>query len=58
MDNGVNRIGFAMTDEMLAKYGSNLTEEQAVAEAVKSMEPFTLEIDKVEWWTVYRYVEG
>ncbi|KAJ5653998.1 hypothetical protein N7490_001001 [Penicillium lividum] len=53
LDHGVKRIGFAMTEEMLAKYGDHLTEEQAVAEAVKSMEPFTLEVEKVEWWTLY-----
>jgi phenol 2-monooxygenase len=57
LDHGVKRIGFAMTEEMLAKYGNNLTEDQAVAEAIKSMEPFTLEIEKVEWWTLYRYFQ-
>lgn len=56
LDHGVKRIGFAMTEEMLAKYGDKLTEEQAVAEAVKSMEPFTLEVERVEWWTLYRYL--
>ncbi|KAF3398265.1 3-hydroxybenzoate 4-monooxygenase [Penicillium rolfsii] len=53
LDHGVKRIGFAMTEEMLAQYGNNLTKEQAVAEAIKSMEPFTLEIESVEWWTLY-----
>ncbi|KAE8417853.1 FAD binding domain-containing protein [Aspergillus pseudocaelatus] len=53
LDHGVKRIGFAMTDEMLAKYGNSLTEEQAKEEAVKSMEPFSLEIEKVDWWTLY-----
>ncbi|EAU36689.1 conserved hypothetical protein [Aspergillus terreus NIH2624] len=53
LDHGAKRIGFAMTEEMLAKYGNNLTEDQAVAEAIKSMEPFSLEIEKVEWWTLY-----
>lgn len=54
LDNGAKRIGFAMTPEMLAKYGEKLTEEQAKAEAVKSMEPFTLEFERVDWWTLYR----
>lgn len=53
LDSGVTRIGFAMTPAMLAKYGDSLTEEQAVAEAIKCMAPFTLEIEKVEWWTLY-----
>lgn len=56
LDHGVKRIGFAMTDEMLAKYGGQLTEEQARYEAVESMKPFTLEFESVEWWTLYRYV--
>jgi phenol 2-monooxygenase len=54
LDHGVKRIGFAMTDEMLAKYGDRLTEEDAKQEAIKSMEPFTLEFETVEWWTLYR----
>ena len=54
LDHGVKRIGFAMTDEMLAKYGNSLTEEQAKKEAVESMKPFSLEIEKVDWWTLYR----
>ncbi|KAL3480024.1 pentachlorophenol 4-monooxygenase [Aspergillus californicus] len=53
LDHGVKRIGFAMTDEMLAKYGENLTEEDAKREAIRSMEPFTLEFESVEWWTLY-----
>ena len=55
LDHGVKRIGFAMTDEMLAKYGGQLTEEQARHEAVESMKPFTLEFESVGWWTLYRY---
>lgn len=54
LDHGVNRIGFAMTDAMLAKYGGKLTEEQAKEEAVLSMQPFTLEFESVDWWTLYR----
>ncbi|GAB1208560.1 hypothetical protein APSETT445_007311 [Aspergillus pseudonomiae] len=50
LDHGVKRIGFAMTDDMLAKYGNSLTEEQAKEEAVKSMEPFSLEIEKRSHW--------
>ncbi|KAL3491446.1 pentachlorophenol 4-monooxygenase [Aspergillus germanicus] len=53
LDHGVKRIGFAMTKEMLAKYGERLTEEDAKREAVKAMEPFSLEFDSVDWWTLY-----
>lgn len=56
LDHGVKRIGFAMTKEMLAKYDNRLTEEDAKQEAVKSMEPFTLEFESIEWWTLYRSV--
>ncbi|PLB54072.1 pentachlorophenol 4-monooxygenase [Aspergillus steynii IBT 23096] len=53
LDHGVKRIGFAMTEEILAKYGGTLTEEQARGEAVEAMKPFKLEIKSVEWWTLY-----
>jgi phenol 2-monooxygenase len=53
---GVKRISFAMTDAMIAKYGGKLTEEQAKEEAINSMDPFTLEIESVDWWTLYNYV--
>ncbi|KAL4763176.1 pentachlorophenol 4-monooxygenase [Aspergillus foveolatus] len=53
LDHGVKRIGFAMTKEMLAKYGDWLTEEDAKQEAVKSMEPFTLEFESIDWCTLY-----
>ncbi|KAJ6018605.1 FAD binding domain-containing protein [Penicillium canescens] len=38
---------------MIAKYGGKLTEEQAKEEAIRSMEPFSLEIESVDWWTLY-----
>ncbi|KAH8432779.1 uncharacterized protein LDX57_010406 [Aspergillus melleus] len=53
LDHGVKRIGFATTEEMLAKYGGKLTEEQAKHEAIESMKPFKLDIKSVEWWTLY-----
>ncbi|KAL2863089.1 pentachlorophenol 4-monooxygenase [Aspergillus lucknowensis] len=53
LDHGVKRIGFAMTSGMLTKYGDQFTEEDAKREAIKSMEPFTLEFESVEWWTLY-----
>ncbi|KAL2829601.1 FAD binding domain-containing protein [Aspergillus pseudoustus] len=53
LDHGAKRIGFAVTEEMLAKYGERITEEDAKREAVKAMEPFTLEFESVDWWTLY-----
>lgn len=54
LEKGENRIGFALNAEMSAKYGHSVTEEQAKQEAIKAMEPFTLEIKNVNWHTVYR----
>lgn len=54
LDHGVKRIGFAMTDAMLAKYGGKLTEDQAKEEAILSMKPFALEFESIDWWTLYR----
>ncbi|KAI2857363.1 hypothetical protein CBS115988_5228 [Aspergillus niger] len=53
LDHGVKRIGCAMTPEMLARYGDKLTLEDAKVEAVKSMEPFSLEFETIDWWTLY-----
>lgn len=53
LEKGEKRIGFALNDEMWAKYGRFMTEEDAKQEAIKAMEPFTLEIKSVNWWTVY-----
>jgi phenol 2-monooxygenase (NADPH) len=54
LDKGENCIGFALNDEMSAKYGYSMTDEQAKEEAIKAMEPFTLEIKNVNWHTLYR----
>ncbi|KAL4809130.1 pentachlorophenol 4-monooxygenase [Aspergillus unguis] len=53
LDHGAKRIGFAMSGDMLAKYGNEPCEEDVKAEAVKAMEPFSLVIEKVDWWTLY-----
>ncbi|PYH35216.1 pentachlorophenol 4-monooxygenase [Aspergillus neoniger CBS 115656] len=53
LDHGVKRIGFAMTQELLANYGDKLTLEDAKVEAVKSMEPFSFEFETIDWWTLY-----
>ena len=54
LEKGEKRIGFALNDEMSAKYGRCLKEEEAKEEAIKAMEPFTLEINSVSWVTLYR----
>ncbi|KAF2098696.1 pentachlorophenol 4-monooxygenase [Rhizodiscina lignyota] len=54
LEHGVQRIGFALNSEMYAKYGDTMTIEQASAEAKEAMAPFTFEIERVEWWTLYK----
>lgn len=54
LEKGEKRIGFALNDEMSAKYGRCLKEEEAKEEAIKAMEPFTLEVKSVNWFTMYR----
>ncbi|KAL4937596.1 hypothetical protein BDV06DRAFT_232472 [Aspergillus oleicola] len=53
LDHGTKRIGFSMTKEMIAKYGEKLSVDDAKKEAVKAMEPFTLEFQTLDWWTLY-----
>jgi phenol 2-monooxygenase len=53
LDHGRTRIGFALSPEMYAKYGDNITEEDVKREATKSMAPFELEFETVDWWTLY-----
>lgn len=54
LEHGIRRIGYALTPEMYARYGDRMTIEQAIAEAKEAMAPFTLEVERVEWWTLYR----
>ncbi|OJI99558.1 hypothetical protein ASPVEDRAFT_123545 [Aspergillus versicolor CBS 583.65] len=53
LDHGVKRIGFALTEEMLAKYEGKFGLEVAKAEATKSMAPYSLQFESIEWWTLY-----
>lgn len=53
LEKGEKRIGLALNNEMSAKYGRCMTEEEAKEEAIKAMEPFTLDIKSVSWYTVY-----
>lgn len=54
LEKGEKRIWFALNDEMSAKYGRCLKEEEAKEEAIRAMEPFTLEVKSVNWFTMYR----
>lgn len=54
LDGDACRIGFALTPSLQAKYPDGLTQEDVVREAVDSLKPFTVEIERVDWWTQYR----
>lgn len=54
LDHGRGRIGFAVPDAMLEKYGDSMTEEDMKYECKKAVEPFSLEFKKIDWWTVYK----
>ncbi|RFU28759.1 hypothetical protein B7463_g7580, partial [Scytalidium lignicola] len=53
LDQGISRIGYVFTKEQEEKCGGNVTEEVAVREAIAAMRPFTVEFERVEWWTLY-----
>ncbi|RYP39902.1 hypothetical protein DL767_002021 [Monosporascus sp. MG133] len=53
LDRDAYRIGFALTPSLQAKYPNGLTQEDVVQEAADCLKPFTLEIERVDWWTQY-----
>jgi phenol 2-monooxygenase len=55
LDQDAHRIGFAVTESLLAKYPDGLTKEDAVEEAKAAMSPFSLDIERLDWWTQYKY---
>ncbi|TFY67389.1 hypothetical protein EVJ58_g1667 [Rhodofomes roseus] len=48
-DNGRTRIGFVCPDHLW----DDVTAEALIQEARKALHPFTLKIEKLDWWTVY-----
>lgn len=57
LDRDTHRVGFALTPALLAKYPNGITQDEALKEAAEGMKPFKLEIDRLDWWTHYRYVK-
>jgi phenol 2-monooxygenase (NADPH) len=53
LDHGATRIGYILSPALIAKYGDNLTQEQAVHEARLACAPFELEFTPVDWYTCY-----
>ncbi|KIW96711.1 uncharacterized protein Z519_02102 [Cladophialophora bantiana CBS 173.52] len=54
LDHGRSRVGFALSREMMARYGETMTQGQAVEEAKLALRPFALEFKCVDWYTVYK----
>jgi phenol 2-monooxygenase (NADPH) len=53
LDQDAHRIGFALTPALQAKYPDGMTEDLAVKEAIACLQPFKLEVERVDWWTQY-----
>ncbi|KAI0474765.1 FAD binding domain-containing protein [Xylaria cf. heliscus] len=52
LDRGVTRIGYAFTEDRANAY-ANFDEQAAIAEAIAAVKPFTLDFERVDWWTIY-----
>lgn len=53
LDNGRTRMGFVCPADVYGKDGSSITEDVIITAAKNAAKPFTLEFEKLDWWTVY-----
>lgn len=53
LDNGATRIGYVLSAELYEKYGTKMSTDDAVKEAIKAVATFELEFEEVHWHTVY-----
>ena len=53
LDHGATRIGFALPEAVWDRHGPKMTEDDVISEAQKALEPFTLQFNTVDWWTIY-----
>ncbi|KAJ7355331.1 FAD binding domain-containing protein [Mycena albidolilacea] len=55
LDNGVTRIGYVFSQELLEKYGGleGVTEKVVEEEAILALQPFKLEFLAIHWFTTY-----
>ncbi|KAL8786883.1 MAG: hypothetical protein Q9213_002514 [Squamulea squamosa] len=53
LDHGSTRVGFVLPPALWAQHGRNITQDLIIAQAKQALQPFSLEFDEVEWWTVY-----
>ncbi|RYC55344.1 hypothetical protein CHU98_g10870 [Xylaria longipes] len=52
LDRGATRIGYAFSDDRASAY-ADFDEQAAIAEAIAAVKPFTIEFERVDWWTIY-----
>lgn len=53
LDNGATRTGFVLNDQLLQKYGTKMSAQDAAYEAQQAVAPFELEWERIDWHTVY-----
>lgn len=53
LEGDAHRIGFALGPQLQGKYPDGPTEEQAKQEAIEALKPFSLKIERLDWWTYY-----
>ena len=53
LDHGRVRIGYILTTKVLEGYAEGMTEADVKIEAIKAMAPFTLDIETVDWYSIY-----
>jgi phenol 2-monooxygenase len=52
-DSGRTRIGFVCPEEIKDDQCTASIEAAIIAAAAEAVQPFKLEFDKLEWWTIY-----
>ncbi|KAI1171768.1 FAD binding domain-containing protein [Nemania sp. FL0916] len=52
LDRDATRIGYAFTDDRANAY-TEFDEKAAIQEAIAAVKPFSLEFERVDWWTIY-----
>ncbi|KAH8885740.1 hypothetical protein GQ53DRAFT_728729 [Thozetella sp. PMI_491] len=53
LNRDMHRVGLTLSPALREKYRHGVTEEQAVEESIEAMKPFKLEVERVDWFTLY-----
>jgi phenol 2-monooxygenase (NADPH) len=54
LDKDAHRIGISLNPRLQAKYPGEMTEADVIEEATNALRPFKVEVERVDWWTIYR----